>query len=86
MVEGGRRARARRAEGLDPCPARCACGFGFTLWLGGSYVAKLASEALKDVEEEMDAIEAARAVTPGLTFRAKTRTPGTETVVCGKRE
>lgn len=37
--------------------AQIASGFGFAL-LSGSYVAKLASEALKDVEEEMNAIEA----------------------------
>ena len=36
--------------------AQIACGFGFAL-LSGSYVAKIASEALKDVEEEMNAIK-----------------------------
>ena len=35
--------------------AQVACGFGFAL-LSGSYVANLASEALRDVEEEMNAI------------------------------
>jgi uncharacterized membrane protein YdjX (TVP38/TMEM64 family) len=55
MMEAG--AGAGEAGGDWTHAAQIACGFGFAL-LSGSYVAKLASEALKDVEEEMDAIEA----------------------------
>ena len=36
--------------------AQVACGFGFAV-LSGAYVTRLATEALKDVEEEMNSIE-----------------------------
>lgn len=55
MMEAG--AGAGEAGGDWTHAAQIACGFGFAL-LSGSYVANLASEALKDVEEEMNTIEA----------------------------
>ena len=55
MMEAG--ASAGEAGGDWTRAAQVACGFGFAL-LSGSYIANLASEALKDVEEEMNAIEA----------------------------
>lgn len=44
--------------------AQVACGFGFAV-IGGAYVARLASEALKDVEEEMNGIESSSTGTEG---------------------
>ena len=53
MMEAG--AGAEGGGGDWTHVAQVVCGFGFAL-LSGSYVANLASEALRDVEEEMNAI------------------------------
>jgi hypothetical protein len=44
--------------------AQVACGFGFAV-ISGAYVARLASEALKDVEEEMKSIDSSSSGTEG---------------------
>lgn len=58
MVEAGVSGSDAGAGGDWTHAAQMAVGFGFAIVSGG-YVARLASEALKDVQDEMDSIEEA---------------------------
>ena len=55
MVEAGADAGAAGGDGWTHV-AQVACGFAFAVG-SGAYVARLATDALKDVEEEMKSIE-----------------------------